>query len=185
MTDHIVVSRPGIRALIRLARQQHEHHRAIWDFTRDLDLYDGHWFDKGFLSLFQGDYDSATDDVFAAMSKASTGTSRLVERVEDARADLENADIEISVTMSRLREVEEAVQVPEFVKRYGGVMNLGGTETPGKHRSPTHEGSAANTIDAVSSLLSIGHHTDQIVDGVTTDDELDDFVDEHTEDNDD
>ncbi len=184
MTDHIVVSRPGIRALIRLARQQHEHHQAIWDFTRDLDLYEGHWFDKGFLSLFQGDYDSATDDVFAGMSTASTGTSKLVDRVEDARDDLENADAQIGVSMSTLEEAEEAVQVPEFVKRYGGVTNLGGAETPGRHRSPTHEGSATDTIDALSSLLSMAHHTDQIVDGVTTDDELDDFVDEHLGDND-
>lgn len=185
MSDHIVVSRPGIRALITLARQQHEHHRAIWDFTRDLDLYEGFWFDKGFLSLFQGDYDSATDDVFAAMSAASTGTSKLVDRVEDARDDLENADVEISVNMGKLTEVEEAVQVPEFVKRYGGVTNLGGAETPGRHRSPTREGSATDSIDALSSLLSMAHHTDQIVDGVTTDDELDDFVDEHLEDSDD
>jgi hypothetical protein len=185
MTDHVVVSRAGIRALIRLTRQQHEHHRAIWDFTRDMDLYEGYWFDQGFLSLFQGDYDSATDDVFAGMSEASTGTSTLVERVEHARDQLERADLDVEITLNQLQEVEEAVQVPEFVKRYGGVMNLGGVETPGKHRAPKHEGSAANTIDAVGSLLSMGHHTNQIVDGVTTDDELDDFVDEHTEDTDD
>lgn len=182
MTDHIVVSRAGIRALIKLTRQQHEHHRAIWDFTRDLDLYEGHWFDKGFLSLFQGDYDSATDDVFAGMNEASTGTSTLVERMKEARDDIEKADLAVDVTMNKLTEVQESVQVPEFVKRYGGVMNLGGTETPGKHRGPKHEGSAANTIDAVSSLLSMGHHTDQMVDGVTSDDELDDFVDEHKDD---
>lgn len=181
MTDHIVVSQPGIRALIRLARQQHEHHMAIWEFTRDQELYESRWFDKGFLSLFQGDYDSATDDVFAGMSEASSGTSKLVDRVEEARDDLENADLQVGLRMSRLTEVEEAVQVPEFVKRYGGLVNLGGAETPGKHRSPTHEGSATNSIDALSSLLSIGHHTDQIVDGITTDDELDDFVDAHIE----
>lgn len=183
MTDHIVVSRPGIRALIRLARQQHDHHRAIWDFTRDQDLYEGRWFDKGFLSLFQGDYDAATDDVFAGMSEASSGTFKLVDRIEQARDDIENADVEVDVRMNKLTEVQEAVQVPEFVKRYGGVMNLGGAETPGKHRAPKHEGSAANAIDAVSSLLSMAHHTDQIVDGVTTDDELDEFVAEHAQDN--
>lgn len=182
MTDHIVVSRAGIRALIQLTRQQHEHHRAIWDFTRDRALYEGHWFDKGFLSLFQGDYDSATDDVFAGMNEASTGTYRLVERMKDARDDIENADLAVDVTMNKLTEVQEAVQVPEFVKRYGGVMNLGGAETPGKHRAPKHEGSTANTIDAVSSLLSMAHHTNQIVDGVTTDDELDDFVEQHQDD---
>jgi hypothetical protein len=182
MTDHIVVSRAGIRALIRLTRQQHEHHRAIWDFTRDLDLYEGRWFDKGFLSLFRGDYDSATDDVFSGMSEASTGTHQLVDRMEQARDDIEKADLTVDVTMNKLTEVQEAVQVPEFVKRYGGVMNLGGTETPGKHRAPKHEGSAANAIDAVSSLLSMAHHTDQMVDGVTTDDELDDFVEEHRDD---
>lgn len=182
MTDHIVVSRAGIRALIRLTRQQHEHHQAIWDFTRDLDLYEGRWFDKGFLSLFQGDYDSATDDVFSGMSEASTGTSQLVARIEQARDDLEHADIQVDLTMNKLKEAQEAVQVPEFVKRYGGVMNLGGTETPGRHRAPTREGSAANSIDAVSSLLSMAHHTDQVVDGVTTDAELDDFVEEHKRD---
>lgn len=126
MTAHIVVSRAGIRSLIRLTRQQHEHHRAIWDFTRDLDLYEGHWFDKGFLSLFQGDYDSTTDDVFAGMSEASTGTHTLVDRMEQARDDIEKADLQVDVTMNKLTEVQEAVQVPEFVKRYGGVMNLGG-----------------------------------------------------------
>ncbi len=182
MTDHIMVSRTGIRALIKLTRQQHEHHQAIWDFTRDQDLYEGHWFDKGFLSLFQGDYDSATDDVFSGMSEASSGTTKLVDRMEQARDDIENADIEVDVRMNKLTEVQEAVQVPEFVKRYGGVMNLGGTETPGRHRAPHKEGSAANSIDAVSSLLSMAHHTDQIVDGVTTDDELDDFVEEHSKD---
>ncbi len=182
MTDHIVVSRAGIKALIRLTRQQHEHHRAIWDFTRDLDLYEGRWFDKGFLSLFQGDYDAATDDVFSGMSEASTGTSQLVDRIEQARDDLEHADIQVDLKMNRLNEVEEAVEVPEFMKRYGGVMNLGGTETPGKHRAPTREGSATNAIDAASSLLSMAHHTDQVVDGITTDDELDDFVEEHKDD---
>lgn len=182
MTDHIVVSRAGIRALIKLTRQQHEHHRAIWDFTRDQDLYEGRWFDKGFLSLFQGDYDSATDDVFSGMSEASNGTFKLVDRMEQARDDIENADIEVDVRMNKLSEVQEAVQVPEFVKRYGGVMNIGGTETPGRHRAPKPEGSAANTIDAVSSLLSMAHHTDQIVGGVTTNEELDDFVEEHRQD---
>lgn len=118
------------------------------------------------------------------MGEASTGTSSLVDRIELARDDLEHADAGVEVTMTRLREVGEAVQVPDFVKRYGGVMNLGGAETPGKHRAPKHEGSAANTIDAVGSLLSMGHHTDQVVDGVTTDDELDDFVDEHLADDD-
>ena len=181
MTDHVAVSPTGIRTLITLARQQHEHHRAIWDFTRDQELYESRWFDKGFLSLFRGDYDAATDDVFAGMSEASTGTSRLVERVRHARDELEKADHDVEISLVRLQEVAEAVQVPEFAKRYGGVMNLGGTETPGKHRAPTHEGSASNTIDAVGSLLSMGHHTNQIADGVTTDDELDDFVEEHDE----
>lgn len=183
MTDDVVMSRPGVRALIRLARQQHEHHRAIWDFTRDQQLYEGKWFDKGFLSLFQGDYDSATDDVFAGMNDASRGTSTLVGRIEHSRDQLDEADRGVEVTMNKLTEVQEAVQVPEFVKRYGGTLNIGGAEPPseGKHRAPRDYGSASNTIDAVSSGLSIAHHTNQIMDGVTTDDELDDFVDEHTE----
>ncbi|MGZ5405195.1 MAG: hypothetical protein ACXWDL_11150 [Nocardioides sp.] len=181
MSDHVVVSRAGISELIQMAREQHDHHRAIWGFTRTQDLYEGHWFDKGFLSLIRDDYDSATDDVFAGMSEASAGTSRLVERIRHARDELEKADHDVELSLVRLQEVTEAVQVPEFAKRYGGITNLGWTETPGKHRAPHHEGSASNTIDSAGSLLSMAHHTDQIADGVTTDGELDDFVEEHGE----
>lgn len=181
MSDHVVVSRAGIRALIQMAREQHEHHRAIWSFTRDQDLYEAHWFDKGFLSLFRDDYDSATDDVFAGMNEASTGTYRLMERISHSRDLLEDADRQVETTMIGLREVSEAVEVPDLVGGYGGLTNLGGIEKPGRHRAPVREGSATNTIDAVNSLLSMAHHTDQIADGVTTDEELDDFVEENRE----
>jgi hypothetical protein len=185
MTDQVVMSRAGMRALLRLVRQQHEHHRAIWDFTREQQLYEGHWFDRGFLTLFQGDYDAATDDVFAGMSEASTGTSRLVDRIEHSRDQLDRADLDVEITMNRLGEVQESVQVPEFVKRYGGVLNVGGVEqSGGKHRGPRTYGSTADTIDAVGSLLSMAHHTDQIADGVTTDEELDDFVEDNQEETD-
>lgn len=80
------------------------------------------------------------------MSEASTGTYQLVERMDEARDDIENADLAVDLTMNKLTEVQEAVQVPEFVKRYGGVMNIGGTETPGKHRAPKHEGSPAPQV---------------------------------------
>lgn len=181
MGDQVVMSQAGIRALIRMTREQHDQHRAIWGFTRDQQLYEGHWFDRGFLSLFRGDYDAATDVVFSSMSESSTGTHRLVERISHSRDLLEDADRQVETTMVGLREVSEAVQVPGLVKGYAGLTNLGGIETPGEHRAPGHEGSATNTIDAVNSLLSMGHHTDQIADGVTTDDELDDFVEEHGE----
>lgn len=183
MTDDVVMSRSGIRALIRLTREQHEHHRAIWSFTREQGLYEGHWFDKGFLSLFRGDYDAATDDVFMSMSEASTGTHRLAERIDHSRQLLDHADRSVEITMVGLQEVNEAVQVPTPLKGYGGLTNYGGIEQPtGKHRGPRTYGSAADTIDAVSSIASAAHHTDQVVDGITTDDELEDFVEEHQED---
>lgn len=185
MADDVVVSPTGIRSLMRLTREQHDHLRAIWEFTRDQQLYESHWFDKGFLKLFQGDYDAATDDVFASLSNSSDGTYRLVERIGHSRDLLAQADRDVETTMAGLHEVTEAVEAPEFANRYGGITNVGGVETPPekppKHRGPGGDGSASDSIDAINSLLSMGHHTDQIADGITTDNELGDFVEENSD----
>lgn len=182
MTDHVALSPAGARTLRRLAREQSEAHRAIWDFTRDQGLYESHWFDKGFLALFKGDYDAATDDVFASMGEADTGVHRLVERIGEAIDWLGDADRKVAHDMTSLTEVAEGIEPPRFVQGYGGFTNYGGIERPGgKHRGPRTYGSAADTIDAAGSLTSMAHHTDQIAGGVTTDDELEDFVEEHQE----
>ncbi|HXH78830.1 hypothetical protein [Nocardioides sp.] len=123
----------GISKLIRLADEQHKSLQMIWDFTRDNGMYEGHWFSKGFMQLFEDDYDSATDDVFASMNQSSTGTRRLAERIGEARDLLEAADRQVETSLARLHEVNEAIQVPAVAKGYAGIINYGGMEAQPEH----------------------------------------------------
>ncbi len=184
MGEQVSVSYAGMKAVRALLRDQSAAVSAVDDYLRAAGAYESSCFDKGILSAFSGSYDAATDDIFASVSAARSSSVRIVERIKDAEDDLRAIDVRVTQKMIKLTEAQEDL-IPPSVGTAGSYLKIGSAEPEPdpapKHRRDVGPKSAAGLIDAADAAAGIRNHTGRILDGLGTQGEIDEYLEDHDE----
>lgn len=179
--DEVTVSYPGMRSLRALLRDQVDAAEAIDSYLRNAPIAPTNAFDKGILALFSSEYDAAATDVLTATGNVATAARTVLQRVRESENDLHAADVTVTETMTKLREIGNRVAIPPYLGIPGGGLKVGGVEPPAdpapRHRRDVGPRSVSGLISAADNAAGAANRTEDAVEGYKVNEEIEDFLD--------
>ncbi|NYD56176.1 hypothetical protein BKA08_000414 [Nocardioides marinisabuli] len=191
MGDEVRVSEQGVRQLVSAAHEQYLNLSEASGFAAQAGLGDTGAF-RGILGLFRGTYEDAWAALSQALDEGLQDAQELSVRMDAALEDLLATDHHIQRDLDLIRtDVTDA----DEVHLPAGGDPIPGTPTAVSHlntitSTPWHlpgpqpptwagESTTGAPVSLASETASMAGHASDTGDAMTTDDDIDDFLEEH------
>lgn len=191
MGDEVRVSEQGVRQLVSAAHEQYLNLSEASGFTVQAGLGNTGAF-SGFLNAFRGSYEDAFGALTESLDSAVVGARELSRRMDLALTDILSTETRVERDLDRIRTAVTAAQEVTLPAAGDAVP---GVPTPIGHlntivKVPWHmegprppewagEATTAAPIGLVSETTGLINHASDAGDALSTDDDIDEFLEEH------
>ena len=187
MSDQVEVSWQGIQQLIDLTRDQYLNLSEASGFMCSGQLNNTGAF-SGILGMFKGSYESALQTVTKSLDDAMTGSRDLSELIGEVRDHLRDIDSGVGVLHTTINATVECQpyvpgqgggvpQVNDQVVNANDLVNLPWDMPGPKPPGWVPDANVSSPLGLVDATASMADNANSTGDGLSHDDDIDDYLD--------
>ncbi|MDN4162854.1 hypothetical protein [Nocardioides abyssi] len=190
MSDEVAISWQGSRQLVQMTSEQYLNLSEASGFMAQGGLADTGAF-TGLLSLFRDAYQEAYETVSASLDTSVESAKELSDTIAAFRADLRARDSGVEELMTGLEgDVTDGEAytppsgMPELPMPVTRINDMAGVDWPMPGPKPpgwVPTPSTGAPIELVDSLLGMAGSANDLGTGMSTEEDIDDFLDRHSE----